>query len=159
MAPADLLMPLEGQRDETLKVLDDLSDSDLDLVERGSGWTVRQLLAHIAVAEMGEAFFIRMAAQGDVIHMSEEERDGFNDGEAEKYEGWDVARLRQELQDARDSLREVFAGLTEEDLDSAIRWPEWPARTIRSSIPYMLEHEDSHVDQVRRALGRGNGRD
>jgi len=35
-----------------------------------------------------------------------------------------------------------------------IRWPDWPARTIRASIPYMVEHEDSHVDQIRHALGR-----
>jgi len=153
MAPADLLQPLEGQREETLRILDGLEDAQLDSVHRDSGWTVMQILAHIASAELGEAFFIRSAADGDVIHMSLEDRDRFNDEQAVDCTGWDRARLRKELVEARNTLREAFAGLEEEDLDRPIRWPEWPARTIRSSIPYMLEHEDSHLDQVRAAAG------
>ncbi len=153
MAPADLLQPLEGQREETLRILDELEDPQLGSVHRDSGWTVMQILAHIASAELGEAFFIRSAAAGDVIHMSLEDRDRFNDEQAVDCTGWDRTRLRRELVEARETLREAFAGLEEEDLDRPIRWPEWPARTIRSSIPYMLEHEDSHLDQVRSAAG------
>ena len=153
MAPADLLQPLEGQREETLRILDRLEDSQLEAVHRDSGWTVMQILAHIASSELGEAFFIRSAAAGDVIHMSLEDRDRFNDERAVDCTGWDRARLRSELLDARAALREAFGGLDEEDLDRPIRWPEWPARTVRSSIPYMLEHEDSHLDQVRSTVG------
>ena len=153
MAPADLLQPLEGQREETFRILESLEDSQLDAVHRDSGWTVMQIFAHIANSELGEAFFIRSAVDGDVIHMSLEDRDRFNDERAVDCTGWDRARLSAELREARESLRETFKGLDEEDLDRPIRWPEWPARTIRSSIPYMLEHEDSHLDQIRTAAG------
>jgi uncharacterized damage-inducible protein DinB len=154
MAPADLLMPLEGQRQETLKCLDRLSDADLDRVFNGSGRTVRRIFAHLASAELGQAFLIRLAAEGEVVHMSTEDRDQFNQAEMDKADGWDCHRLRAELEEARATLREAFTELEEEDLDRAIRWPEWPARTIRSSIPYMLEHEDSHLDEVRRTVDR-----
>jgi hypothetical protein len=154
MAPRDLLTPLAGQREETIKVIDTLAEADLDRVDDGSGWSIRAILGHIASAELGEAFFIRTAAQGDTIAMDAEARDGFNHAEAEKTAGWSLSRCRSELTDARDTLVEVFGDLTEDDLDRPIRWPEWPARTIRASIPYMLEHEDSHVDQIRNALGR-----
>jgi uncharacterized damage-inducible protein DinB len=154
MAPRDLLAPLFGQREETLKVLDSLSAADLERIDDGSGWSVRAILGHIASAELGEAFFIRSAAQGEVIHMDAEARDGFNHDEAAKTAGWTLERLRAELVEARDTLQGVFGELKEEDLDCAIRWPEWPARTIRASIPYMLEHEDAHVDQVRHAVDR-----
>ena len=154
MAPRDLLTPLVGQREETLKVLDSLSEADLDRLDDSSGWSIRAILGHIASAELGEAFFIRTAAHGDLIHMDADARDGFNADEREKTAGWSLARCREELGDARSTLVEVFGGLVEEDLDRAIRWPEWPARTIRASIPYMVEHEDSHIDQIRHALGR-----
>lgn len=153
MAPADLLQPLEGQREETLRILDGLDDGQLEAVFRESGWTVKQIFAHIARAELGEAFFIRSAGAGDMIHMSLEDRDKFNDEQAVDCEAWDRAQLRTELIDARESLREAFAGLDEDAVDLPIRWPEWQARTIRTSIPYMLEHEDAHLDQVRAAVG------
>ncbi|TMD51345.1 MAG: DinB family protein [Chloroflexi bacterium] len=154
MAPSDLLTPLHGQREETLKVLDSLSEADLDRVHAASGWSVRNIIGHIASAEMGEAFFIRMAAEGELIHMDPDSRDAFNHDEVAKTDGWTIDRCRTELADARDTLSEVFGKLVEDDLDRAIRWPEWPARTIRASIPYMLEHEDSHVDWIREALDR-----
>jgi hypothetical protein len=155
MAPSDLLAPLLGQREETLRVLGTLNEADLGRVDDSSGWTVRAILGHIASAELGEAFFIRTAAAGEVIHMDAEARDGFNHDEVAKTSGWTLARCQAELAEARETLVEVFAELSEDDLDHAIRWPEWPARTIRASIPYMLEHEDAHVDEIRSALGKG----
>ncbi len=154
MAPRDLLTPLLGQREETLKVFDTLTEAHLERIDDGSGWSIRAILGHIASAELGEAFFIRTAAEGDTIHMDAETRDVFNQDEAAKTAGWSLERCRAELMEARTTLVEVFNQLTEEELDRPIRWPEWPARTIRASIPYMLEHEDSHVDQIRNALGR-----
>ena len=153
MAPADLLRPLEGQREETTRLVETIREEDLDKVDDESGRTVRRLLAHIASAELAQAFMIRIAAEGQVVHLSADERDPFRTDDGSRSHGWDLARIRAELADSRQTLREVFAGLEEGDLDRPIRWPDWPARTIRSSIPYMLEHEDSHIDQVRRALG------
>ena len=141
MAPKDLLTPLLGQREETLKVLASLSEADLGRIHGESGLSVRNILSHLASAEMGSAFFIRMAAKGELIHMDLGSRDNFNQNEIAKGEGWTLDRCLSELADAR-----------EDDLDRAIRWPEWPARTIRTSIPYMLEHEDAHVDQIRQAV-------
>ena len=154
MAPQDLLTPMLGQREETLKVFDSLSEADLERIDDSSGWSIRAILGHIASNELGVAFFIRSAAQGDTIHMDPETRDSFNQDQVAKTVDWSLERCRSELEDARVTLIEVFGELSEEDLDRAIRWPEWPARTIRASIPYMLEHEDSHVDQIRKALGR-----
>jgi len=153
MAPGDLLRPLEGQREETFRLLSVMTEADLDREDPETGWTVRQHLAHIATSELGEAFVIRRAADGEIVHMTREDRDEFNQSEVEKAARWPVDRLRQELETARAELREAFAALDEEDLDRSVRWPDWPARTIRTTIPYMLEHEDSHLDLMRRALG------
>jgi hypothetical protein len=152
MAPPDLLRPLEGQREETLKIVGGLDESALDRVENASGWTVRQLIAHLVSAELAMAFTIRRALDGDLIHVSPGDRDAFNEAQVENSDGWDVKRCVSELQESLAGLHEVFAAMTEEDLDRAVRWPEWPARTIRTSIPYMLEHEDAHLDQMRHAL-------
>ncbi len=154
MAPTDLLRPLEGQREETLRIVGSLSPEDLDRTDRESGWTVRQLFGHLVAAELGMAFVIRRALDGDVMHPSPEDRDAFNQASAEDVAAWDVERIRQELIRARTTLREVFSTMAEEDLDQPVRWPDWPARTIRTSIPYMLEHEDAHLDQVQAALER-----
>ena len=155
MAPADLLQPLEGQREETLRVLDSLTSTDLDTVVRGDGRTVHQILCHLIDREHGINFAIRRALAGEVVHLSQEDKDQISRSESDPSPAdWDLARIRQELMDARDSLRQTFLTMKDVDLDLPIRWPEWPARTIRTSIPYMLEHEDSHVDEVRAAVQR-----
>lgn len=155
MAPADLLQPLEGQRAETLQVIESLTAEDLDVVVRGDGRTVRQLLCHLVDRDHGINFAIRRAIAGEVLHLSQEEREQIIRSETDPAPpDWDLERIVAELAEARQSLRETFLLMAEDDLDRPIRWPEWAARTIRTSIPYMLEHEDSHVDELRQAVER-----
>jgi hypothetical protein len=154
MAPADLLRPLEGQRSETLRVVDSLADQDLDAEVPGDGRTVRQLLCHLVNQHHGVNFAIAAAIQGEVLHISAEGRVEFSEAEYEPAPGWDLARIRSELVETQGELRQTFEAMTEGDLDRPIRWPEWGARTVRSSIPYMLEHEDSHLDDLKAALQR-----
>src|SRR5919198_4654544 len=105
MAPGDLLRPLEGQREETLRLLTGLTEADLDRTDPEDGWTVRQHLAHIAASELGEVFVIRRAADGEIVHMSKEERDERDQSEVGKAAEWSVQRLKQQLEEARDELR------------------------------------------------------
>lgn len=155
MAPAELLLPLEGQREETLRVIESLTEEDLDRPVPGGGRTVRQLLCHMIDREHGVTFAIRRALAGEVVHLSPEDKEQIQKAEEHPAPAdWDLTRIRRELLEAREALRRIFAAMTEEDLDRPIRWPEWPARTIRTSIPYMLEHEDSHLDELRQALHR-----
>ncbi|HEY4028342.1 MAG TPA: DinB family protein [Candidatus Dormibacteraeota bacterium] len=155
MAPADLLQPLEGQRQETLRIIESLADDDLHIVVRGDGRTVQQVLRHLVDREHGINFAIRRALEGEILHLSQEEKEQINRSEAHPAPNdWDLSRIRSELADARESLRQTFLAMQEGDLDRPIRWPEWPARTIRTSIPYMLEHEDTHLDELRAAVER-----
>jgi len=155
MAPADLLRPLEGQREETLRVIDSLMPADLGVVVRDGGRTVHQLLCHLVDREHGINFVIRRSLAGEVVRLSQQDREQISRAETDPSPAeWDLVRIRAELVDARESLRQTFIGMRDEDLDRPIRWLEWPARTIRTSIPYMLEHEDSHLDEVRAAISR-----
>ena len=155
MAPADLLQPLEGQRAETLRLVESLKTGELDVVVRGDGRTVRQLLCHLVEREHGINFAIRRALEGEVLHLSQVGREQLSRSEADPAPAdWNLERIRAELVEARESLRQTFLVMVDDDLDRAIRWPEWPARTIRTSIPYVLEHEDSHLDELRDAVDR-----
>jgi hypothetical protein len=155
MAPADLLRPLEGQREDTLQVVDSIGEDDLDTMVRGDGRTVRQVLCHLVDREHGTNFAINRALAGEIVRLSQEERDEIARSESDPAPSdWGIDRIRSELLEAREALRRTFLSMTEEDLDRPIRWPEWSARSIRTSIPYMLEHEDSHLDELREALPR-----
>jgi len=154
MTPADLLQPLEGQREETLRVIESLSPTDLGTVVRGDGRTVQQLLCHLVDREHGINFALRRALAGEVLHLSQAEKARVIRWETDSdRRDWDLARIRAELVEAREALRQTFLAMHDADMDLPIRWPQWPARSIRTSIPYMLEHEDSHLDEVRAALG------
>ena len=153
MPRTKLLSPIHKQREQTLAVLETLSEADLDRVHRPSGWTVRQLFGHMAAAELGSAFFVRRANDGDVIEMDLSARDQFNELETEKASRFDLGQLKAELQDASSAVDQVFAGLQARDLAKPIAWPEWPARNIKDSIPHIAAHEGEHLDQIREALG------
>ena len=152
MAPGDLLRPLDGQRAETLRLIDSLSEDHLPLVVDGDGRTVGQILCHLVRHEVGVTFVIEAALEGELVHLSPEAREQLDVTEYEPAPGWDLARIRQELIEARQALHATFARMSGDDLGRPIRWPMWPARTIRGSIPYMLEHEDSHLDDIRSTL-------
>ena len=132
-----------------------MTDEDLETEVPGSGQKVRQLLCHLVDREYGINFAISRAIAGEVVRLSQEDREEITRAEHEPAPSdWDVGRIRRELTEARETLRQTFLSMSEEDLDRPIRWPEWPARSIRTSIPYMLEHEDSHLDELREALPR-----
>jgi hypothetical protein len=152
MAPGDLLRPLDGQRAETLQLIDSLSEDQLPTVVEGDGRTVGQILCHLVRREVGVTFVIEAALAGELLHLDQEAKEQLDVTEHEPAAGWDLVRIRRELVEARQALHATFAKMTDEDLDRAIRWPMWPARTIRGSIPYMLEHEDSHLDDLRATI-------
>jgi len=144
--------PIDEQRARTMAVAATLTEADLDRTHRGTGWTVGQLLGHIAASELGSAFFIRRARDGEVIEMDLVSRDQFNELEVEKARSLDLGALKAELADSAETMRAVLTELVEADLDKPIAWPEWPARTIRDSIPYIVQHEAEHLAQLEAAL-------
>jgi hypothetical protein len=152
MPQTKLLAPVRAERGKTIELLDTLADQDLDRVHKPSGWTVAQLFAHIAASELGAAFFIRRAKDGDMIEMDLASRDQFNALEVEKAARMDAGQLLAELADSTTTLTEVFAGLDAHDLDKPITWPEWPAKTIKDSIQYMAGHEATHRFWIEDAL-------
>src|SRR5215469_14871771 len=98
MAPADQLQPLEGQREETLRVIGTLTAADLPIVVRGDGRTVQQVLCHLVDREHGIVFTIRLALLGEVLYLSQEERDQVIQAGAEPSPSdWDLPRIREEL--------------------------------------------------------------
>src|SRR5256885_12894839 len=117
MATADLLRPLEGQRSETLRVLDSLADQDLDAEVPGDGRTVRQLLCHLVNQHHGVNFAIAAAVQGEVLHLSPKGKAEFTEAEYEPAPAWDLARIRSELVETQGELRQTFERMTEDDLD------------------------------------------
>src|SRR5215469_2803692 len=118
MAPADLLEPLEGQRAETLRLIESLTTGDLDVVVRGDGRTVHQLLCHLVDREHGINFAIRRALEGEVVRLSQEDREHITRSESDPAPtDWDLARIRHELVEARESLRQTFRSMRDEDLD------------------------------------------
>jgi uncharacterized damage-inducible protein DinB len=146
------IAPIEEQRSRTLVVVESLSDADISRIHAPTGWTVGQILGHIAGSELGTAFFVRRALAGELIEMDLASRDQFNELETEKAHSLGLDALKAELADSSESLREALGGLTQEDLAKPIVWPEWPARTIGESIPYVVQHEAEHLAQIENAL-------
>src|SRR3981081_2902732 len=112
MAPAHLLQPLQGQREETLRVIESLTLVDLDIVVRGDGRTVRQVLCHLIDREHGCNFAIRRARAGEGLPPSQEEKEQFSRAETDAAPcDWDLARIRAELVEARESLHQTFLAM------------------------------------------------
>ena len=122
MQDPELLAQITAQRDHVLSAVEGLTEAQLQQAETPSGWTIAQLITHLAYDD--EMFWIG-AVLGGETRAIEALRDGWSAPESSSGAAA-IARYRSEISRSN----EIVAGL---DLSAPPRW--WPPADVFDAPP------------------------
>ena len=121
----------------------------------GSGWTVRDLLAHFLSAEQTYVEYIRRLLRGEAGLPPDFDLNAFNEAEVPRLTRLSTNELLGALRSARAATVTTVAGLVPGDLECR-GWHPWLGDTDLGSVLKLLyRHPMIHLRDVRRALKTG----
>lgn len=142
---------------DTWPFLSSLAPSDLETrvyAAQAEGWTVRQVLAHLADAERGLLGQARRVAEGKDGVPADFDRERWNRGAVRRKANVEVPALLHEIQDAHEQGLEFLRDLPEKDLDLSGRSSMGIVLTVEGLLRRIGDHRREHVADIHRALGR-----
>jgi uncharacterized damage-inducible protein DinB len=151
---------LEGSKNLTLGLLDDMKDSPLAQPTSKGGNHPLWILGHLAYAEANIVNHIILGNENPLIGWKEMFGGGLEPvADAEKYLPWD--EVRKKFDEVREQTLSVLSGLTEDDLDQPSKncppGREAMMGTVGACFGVLILHPVMHRGQIadaRRMLGR-----
>ena len=148
----DLLARLAAERAYLFNVLLGLSEAQLKTAEPVRGWTVKDLLAHVAFWDGFHTNRMQMVADGRIQEIMEigddNDMDTFNDRLLTEQKALPLEQAIAMLQKERSGFRQMLKRLTDLELQSQIRLP-WGWRThLRVWAKWRYLHDMDHAQQI-----------
>lgn len=154
MNKTELTASLNTSRQRLVDAVNDLTD--LEQIEPGpdGGWSVKDVLAHLAA---WEAELVTALAR-DVAHNKPPRLKGISDAEVEQLNvQWHAEnkdrpldRVRDDFAGARKQLLRQVAGLNDKDLTDPKKYKWLDGKTLADYIAdYANGHDDEHVEALR----------
>lgn len=145
---------LAEEGEKTIAFFDSLSDLDWDqpVYTTGSGWRVRQLLAHFVSAERA----YKQAIQ-DVLHGGRGVPEGldidrFNEQETYPLSLKPVPDLIEDLRQSRAETIRIIQDLDQSDLSRSANHPWFGEKEVGWLLKLLYRHQSMHLSDVRKAL-------
>lgn len=126
-----------------------LGEKGLDRRIGEAGWTARQILAHIADAEIGYGFRFRQVLSEDAHRIQPFDQDAWT----ALYRGVDASLALELFRALRLWNLSVLRALTPEQLERAGQHPERGVETVALMIKLLAGHDLNHIAQLERIAG------
>jgi len=145
---------LEQTRAEVLAIASQLREDDWEKPVQGEGgkWTARQVLAHLAAAEIGQMSRIQRVLAGERYMPEGFNLDVWNDRQIQKRENQRVEDILKDLEASRQALLQLLDSLSEEQLDIEGQHAIGAMMTVEQMFYHLGNHERDHAAELRRAL-------
>jgi hypothetical protein len=143
----------EGQR--TLEFFEDLTPEQWDLVvySEGTGWVVRQVLAHFVSSEAGMTLLVKDILSGGAGSPEDFKLNEYNERRVAKLEDRSTAALMSEFKEKREATARMVAEMNEADLQRSGRHPFLGIAKVEDIIKLMYRHNQIHQREIRKVLG------
>jgi uncharacterized protein (TIGR03083 family) len=152
----DAIGMLDRTRQALLELIAALDEEALDRKGTVGGWSVKNVLAHLAAWEdwVVQALPQRVAtgATPEDFRARAEDEDRFNAEEVAEREELTPGEQLMELERTRAELLSYVRGLDAATVTRRGAWAGWPGTIAEYLVGALGEHEAEHVDALRKAL-------
>jgi hypothetical protein len=151
---AHLQKRLTEEGEKAIAFFESLSESDWDqqVYTTGSGWRVRQVLAHFVSAEKAYQQSIQDVLHGGRGVPEDLDIDRFNESETPLLSQQPVTELIEALRKSRRETLQIAHTLDESDLRRTANHPWFGEREVGWFLKLLYRHHIMHLYDVRKAL-------
>jgi uncharacterized protein (TIGR03083 family) len=135
-----------------LAVLDRVGHEGWSRPSPNEGWTVRDLLCHVATAEVGFLSTLKKMAAGGGGVPDDFDPNRWNAGQLRRRAGASVSELRADLESAHQGMLAVLDELDDAALDQPGRLSTGEAGTLEDTFRLVARHKRAHTADIEAAL-------
>src|SRR5438128_10773044 len=142
------LARLDLERRRLKEIVARLSVQEVATVSVVEGWTVKDVLAHVAIWDRWELEQMRCMLYGRVPeHLTDDGVDSRNEAAVEEWRDRPVAEVLREIDDARDEWLRWLGTLTEQEFAKprTFHGEDW---SFSACVRVQWEHDREHAEQI-----------
>lgn len=143
---------LADSRRDLLAAVEEIGSAGATRPTANPGWTVCDVLAHLAGAELGHQRVIRALLAGQPGEIDGFDLDAFNAADVAARRGASLAELLAELDRNRAATLALLDTVSADDWDRAGYHPGGFDTSIEGTFRIIAIHEKRHVKEMRAAL-------
>ena len=143
---------LNDSRGDLLAAVEAIGQAEAAAPTANAGWAVRDVLAHLAGAELGHQQVIRALLAGAAPDTSGFDLDAFNAADVAARRNASLAELLAELASNRVGTLALLDTVGSDDWDRAGYHPGGFDTTVEGTFRIIAIHEKRHVKDIRAAL-------
>ena len=143
---------LDDSRRELLAVVEALGPDEAEAPTANPDWAVRDVLAHLAGAELGHQQVIRALLAGRPVETADFDLDAFNAADVAVRRNASLAELLAELANNRAQTLDFLDAVGPDDWDRAGYHPGGFDTTVEGTFRIIAIHEKRHVKEIRAVL-------
>jgi hypothetical protein len=149
---AEIVRQLDQARERMRSVLADV-DTQIEIYP---GWTIKDVLAHIAGWDDATCASLRAHAAGDVpATPAIRGIDYYNAQTVAERKALSYAHVLKEWEQTREELKTLISGMSVECLERALVLPWGQTGTVAQVVAIFVHHEEEHAREIRRIVRLG----
>jgi uncharacterized damage-inducible protein DinB len=145
-----LIDGLQHSRDRLNAVLDRVPENlwEQEIYHDGAHWTVRQLLIHMMVVDLGQTNVVKGVAEGKNLIPEDYDINRYNSSSVGKRQEVTVEQARESLAQSRAGLIEWLNQIDDSVLDKEGRHAILQMMTVEKMVEVIGQHESGHTNDI-----------
>lgn len=145
---------LSAEGEKTITFFEALSGTDWDfkVYRAGSGWRVREVLAHFISAERAYQGFLKEVLVGGSGAPDDFDIDRFNETDVATMDGIPPVQLVETYKSVREKTLDLTSALSESDLKIRANHPWFEDKEVGWYLKLIYRHNTMHLQDVRKSL-------
>jgi hypothetical protein len=143
-------------REATLELIGqmDIADWDHQVQSAEGGWTVKQMMLHLATSESGQIRTAQAIAAGQPTVPDDFDLDRYNRRQIEKNQAKQPPEILFGMAESQQKLLAFLETVTAEDLEKRGKHGRGDVISLEQLFYRIGEHEAGHMAEIKQALGK-----
>jgi hypothetical protein len=148
---------LLAEGDKTVAFFENLTDIDWNnkVYSSGSGWRIREILAHFISAERAYQGYLQEVLEGGLGASSDFDIDKFNETDVATMDGLPPSKLIDTYKSTREKTLRLTTIMEDSDLQKQAYHPWFEEKEVGWYLKLIYRHNTMHLQDVRKSLRTG----